>query len=228
MLAFRLNNKSPIFRRNNRRKEAFAFFLVVFLLSACGVKRVAVEDNFPTPVLTQHPQHVGLYLDETFRSYTHSEELPSGGDWSIDLGAANAALFQQLVKGMFRQVTLVQSAQNNAGLDAVIKPEIEEYQFSTPNQNQTDFFEAWFKYRIHFYDAQGKELGNWPLTAYGRSEAKFLDAKESLQDATQIAMRDAATAMVLEFDQHPAVRAFLYAVEPKPAAVSAQEGQGAS
>ncbi len=194
--------------------------LTVLAISACGVKQVTVKDSFPTPVLTQHPQHVGLYLDDNFRNYNHNEKLPGGGKWNIDLGKANVALFQQVLTGMFRQVSLVQAVQSNSGLDAIIKPEIEEYQFSTPDQNQTDYFEAWFKYRIYFYDAQGKKLGDWPLTAYGRSEAQFLNAEDSLRVATRVAMRDAATAMVLEFDQHPAVRAFLYGPESEPAVVT--------
>lgn len=199
-----------------------AAILVLAMLSACGVKQVTVKDTFPVPVLKQYSQHVGLYMDAAFRNYTHSEKLPGGSRWSIDLGVANAALYEQILAGMFTRVSEVASTKSSA-VEAIIKPEIEEFQFATPAENQTDFYEAWFKYRIRFYDAQGKQLAAWPMTAYGRSESQFLDAKESLRDATQVAMRDAAAAMVLEFERHPAVRAFLYAAET-PAGAKAEKG----
>lgn len=215
MYDFRLNI-NQLLALAPRQAASLLLIVVVSALSACGVKQVVVKDSFPTPVYAQHPQHVGLYLDDAFGSYTHTQKLPSGGDWNIDLGTANVALFQQILAGMFAQVTSVQGVAGNSGLDAVIKPEIEQYQFNTPEQNQTDYFEAWFKYRITLYDPQGKKLADWPLTAYGRSEAQFMNAEDSLRLATRIAMRDAATAMVLEFGQNPAVRALLYAPPPNP------------
>lgn len=219
-----------------RQVASLLFIVAVSTLSACGAKQVVVKDSFPAPVYAQHPQHVGLYLDEAFSNYTHAQKLPSGDDWNIDIGTANVALFQQILAGMFAQVTSVQGIAGNSGLDAVIQPEIEQYQFNTPEQNQTDYFEAWFKYRITLYDAQGKKLADWPLTAYGRSEAQFMGAEDSLRLATRIAMRDAATAMVLEFSQNPAVRALLYAPALNPngspgtsSTLSTQgEGQGAN
>lgn len=228
MTGFRLRNESPSRRPRPSYRRLAPLASLALLLCACGVKQVTVKDSFPTPVLTQHPQHIGLVLDEDFRNYTHREKLPAGGDWEVALGAANVALFQQVLVGMFARLTVVPNTEANASVDAIIKPEIEDFQFATPDQNQTDFFEAWFKYRVHFYNAQGQQLGQWPLIAYGRSESRFLDKQASLREAAEVAMRDAAAAMVLEFDQHPAVRAFLYGPDAAPAVVTQEAEANAS
>lgn len=198
------------------------------LLSACGVKEVAVNNNFPAPVMHKHPQHIGLYLDPAFRSYEHSEKLPGGAAWSIDLGAANVRLFTQIFTGMFVQVTSVPNLQTTGSAQAIVRPDIEDYQFSTPQQNQTEFFEAWIKYRIRFYSPQSKLLAQWPLTAYGRSEKKFFDKEGALRQATNNAMRDAAAGMALDFNAHPVVRAFLYGPQSRPATVKREARHGAS
>lgn len=215
-------------RRQTWPRGVVLAVLVVSLVAGCGVKQVTVKNSFPAPIMQKHRQHIALYMDAALRNYVHTEELPGGGDWSIDLGAANVALFTQIFTGMFAQVTSVQNLQTVGVAEAIVQPAIEDYQFSTPNQNQTEFFEAWIKYRIRFYNRQGKLLAQWPVTAYGRSEKKFLDKEGALRAATKNAMRDAAAGMVLDFDNHPVVRAFLYGPSSKPAVVNRDGQQDAS
>ena len=200
-------------RRNDRNIiNGLAFLMAgvaLLALAGCGVKQVQITEPLPTPVAAQHDRHVGLYAAPAFANYVYAEELPDGSDWRIELGPANVALFERTLAGLFRQVSPLERARAAGGVEAVFAPEIVDYQFSTPDQNQTDYYEAWIKYRVRFLDAGGEQLAQWPVTAYGRSEKQFLDAEQSLRAATRVALRDAAAALVLGLDSQPAVRAFV-------------------
>jgi hypothetical protein len=209
--------------RNAKHWLPYAIILGVSILSGgCGT-HVAVREPFPRPVMQKLPFSVGLYLGDAFVNHVHRETLPGGRDWSIDLGEANATLFRQLVTGMFEEVAPVQRLAAGGALDAVIRPSIEDYQFSTPQQSGTDYFEAWIEYRMHVYSPRGKLVAEWPVTAYGRSPAEFLGANDALLEASVRAMRDAAAAVVLGFAQRPAVRAYLYKPPARPPAGSVSQ-----
>jgi hypothetical protein len=166
------------------------------------------------------PFSVGLYLGDAFVNHVHRETLSDGRDWSIDLGQANATLFRQLLTGMFEQVVPVQRLAAGRALDAVIRPSMKDYQFSTPEQSGTEYFETWIEYQMHVYTPRGKLRAKWAVTAYGRSPAEFLGAQEALREASTLAMRDAAAAVTLGFARKPAVRAYLYGSRTRPSAGS--------
>lgn len=183
--------------------------LLLGLLAACGPKSVEVREEFPVPVMQQHPVDVGLIASDAFSGYRHSEKLPGAGEWEIAIGPANLALFTRLLDGMFARVIPVSQAGSAAGVTVVVEPELVDYQFSTPELSFTRFYEAWFKYQIRFLTADGSSISEWPLTAYGRSEAKFLGGDEALRDATEIALRDAAAGFALRFTRDVELQEFL-------------------
>ena len=206
--------------RNAKQWLPCAIMLSVSILSAgCGTD-LAVREPFPRPVMQKLPFLVGLYLGDAFANHVHRETLPDGRDWSIDLGQANATLFRQLLTGVFERVTRVQRLAVGSALDAVIRPSIEDYQFSTPEQSGTDYFEAWIEYQMHVYTPQGKLMTDWPVTGYGRSAMDFLGAREALLEASTLAMRDAAAAFTLGFARRHGVRAYLYGSKTRSSAGS--------
>jgi hypothetical protein len=206
--------------RNAKQWLPGAIMLSVSILSAgCGTD-LAVREPFPRPVMQKLPFLVGLYLGDAFVNHVHRETLPDGRDWSIDLGQANATLFRQLLTGAFEGVAPVQRLAAGGTLDVVIRPSIEDYQFSTPEQSGTDYFEAWIEYQMRIYTPQGKLTAEWPVTGYGRSAVDFLGAREALLEASTLAMRDAAAAFTLGFARKPGVRAFLYGSKTRSSAGS--------
>jgi hypothetical protein len=95
------------------------------------------------------------------------------------------------------------------GLDAVIEPTIETYQFLSPAALDSKFYEASIEYRISLYTPNGELITDWPVTGHGRSYSRFWGAGQSLGEATTIAMRDAAAAMIINFKHRPSVRKWL-------------------
>ncbi len=85
-------------------------------------------------------------------------------------------------------------------LDALIEPSIDAFEFSTPEQSNTEAFAVWIRYRLKVFDREGQLVSNWPVAAYGKSQTTKLGGSNALQRAAILAMRDAAALMIMKFD----------------------------
>ena len=185
--------------------------LFVALLAGCGGAKVEVSSQFPVPVVEKVPLPIGIHIDDALRNFTHTEILEGRGEWEIDLGPAQQPMFLSLLEGMFYGHRLVDDVGgDNEDVAAILVPSIEELQFSTPRQTRTEYFEVWIRYQFKFYDNQGMLLGEWPLTAYGKSHMQnHGTASSSLQAAALLACRDAMAFFTLQFRSEPTVKEWL-------------------
>lgn len=183
------------------------------MLTGCGPSRVSVPEQFPVPLVEKLPLTVAVRLDEALLGYAHTEELETGREWNIELGTAQSGLFRNLLAGMFARSEVLEG-EGGGPFDAVLVPSIEELQFTTPDQTKTDYFEVWIRYQMKLYDAEGTLIAEWPLTAYGQSNARnfgMQGQEPALQAAALAACRDAMAFFVVQFRTIPAVEAWLAA-----------------
>jgi hypothetical protein len=207
-----------VFAESARRVGIVAILLLA--AAGCGASRVSVPEQFPVPVVERLPIAVGLRLDESLLGFTHTEELESGKEWQIELGSAQSAMFTNLLAGMFASSSIVDGS-STGNLDAVLAPSIEEIQFSTPDQTKTDYFEVWIRYQMRLYGPDGTLIADWPLTAYGQSNARnfgMQGQEPALQAAALAACRDAMAFFVVQFRTIPAVADWLAAKTGAPPA----------
>lgn len=176
--------------------------LLAGLICGCSSNVMLKTPTIPEPLLEQIPMTVGLRMAENFEHFVHEEKMLGSEQWSIDLGRSNAALFEQLLAYMFAGVTVVgpEDDVELMPLDALIEASIDAFEFSTPNQSNTEAFAVWIRYRLKVYDREGKMISNWPVSAYGKSQTTTMGGSEALQRAAILAMRDAAALMIMKFD----------------------------
>ena len=195
------------------RPAPAGLLIALLLLAGCGGASVSVPPILPVPLVEQIPLTMGFHLTEPLLSYVHKEELEIGGEWEIDLGGAQATMFENLLSGMFRTARVVAGPGGTGDdVDGVLVPTIEEVQFSTPEQTRSDYFEVWVKYKFELYDADGTLAGEWPLTAYGKANAHNygMNKREpALQAAALAALRDAMAFFTVQFHTVPEVRSWL-------------------
>lgn len=191
-----------------------SLLLATLTLAACN-KTVFVEDQFPVPVMQQHPFTVQLVLDSALRDHVHSETLEDAPDWTVHFGRSNTALFEQIMRGIFTEVIVTEAADIEAAArdkaKAILQPSMLSYQLSTPSQSNTDYYEVWIKYQLSLKQADGKQLDNWEFTAYGRNKSALFAAEQALNEATRRAMRDAAAVVVLDMMKQRAFQQHFYA-----------------
>lgn len=191
--------------------NTLALLLAGTLLGACAGGSVAVPTSFPVPLMEKVQLPVGIYLDDALSTYSHTEAIEGRGEWHIELGSAQRSMFDNLLAGMFIGHRFVQRADvPNPDVAGVIIPSIDELQFTLPSQTRTDYHEVWIRYRFQMLDNQGHALGDWFLTAYGKSHKQnHGGASASLQAAALEACRDAMADFALRFKSFPGVAGWL-------------------
>ena len=138
---------------------AFIGLLMTLLVTSCTTN-VVVEGTIPTPLVKTLPVTVGVYYDENFKTFRHTEALEAEGTWNVDIGQQNLTFFRNLMGSMFENVVELDSPEVSkaqmAELDGVVIPRIEKYGFLTPGISGLKFFSASIHYRLTLIDKNNK------------------------------------------------------------------------
>ena len=177
--------------------------LLALFAAGCSTSVALEQTTIPKPVATAIPIVVALRVPAEFERFVHEEKVLGRDDWTIDLGRSNADLFTQLFAHLFDGLILLGPDDNPADytFDALIEPSIEGFEFSIPQQSQTDAYAVWIRYRLLIFDSVGNRFANWPVSAYGKSQKEGLGGTSALQRAAVLAMRDAAALMISQMER---------------------------
>ena len=177
--------------------------LGVAALSACSTQVAVRDPTIPDPLIAPMPIFVGGRYPEVFDHFIHEERVIGKEKWLIDLGQSNKLLFDKLFGSMFSNYQVISQDDDakSYGFDAMIEPSIDAFEFSVPEQSQTDAFAVWIRYRIKIFDKHGNQVANWPISAYGKSQTTAFGGDEALRRAAVLAMRDAAALIILQMDK---------------------------
>ncbi|HET6629442.1 MAG TPA: hypothetical protein VFG91_06685 [Woeseiaceae bacterium] len=225
--------------------KPFSFVAMSIALSGCSTQVTLQNPTIPDPLIETLPLAVAVRYPEAFQHYVHKEKVIGKDEWTIDMGRANSMLFTQLFGAMFADCTVIgepptPSDEDEEGpdkpircnfvapgtdpgtlpIDALIEPSIDAFEFSVPEQSQTDSFAVWIRYRLKIFDADGNEIANWPLSAYGKSMDSFMGSDEALRRAAVLAMRDAAALVILQMDKSANISALVASRRARPASTT--------
>ncbi len=196
----------------NRWRPLVAAALSAALLAGCA-SSVPVEAEFPTPLVEPLPIRVGLVFSEALRTYEYYEEIPQHSKWTIELGKANVAMFGPLFASMFAETRIITtmplSESERSGLDAVLQPELEKFEFDVPRNPDAKFVEVWLQYRLSLLHTDGTPIAAWPVVGYGKAQTGMLGNEGSLRRAAVRAMREVGATLVTGFAKQPAVGEWL-------------------
>lgn len=197
-------------------------------MTGCGGSQVIVESSFPTPLIEPLPVNMGIIIPDELYNFIYTEDIPDQSLWTIALGDANVAMLEPLFKGMFRQTRDVESlagAAGDGGLDGVIEPKLEKFEFDVPNGERDEFVEVWLQYQITVYELNGGTVIQWPVSGYGKSEL-LRDPEDAVQRAAIVAMREAGATISTKFSEQPQVKAWLGGIGHAAPAVGPQAAVG--
>ena len=177
--------------------------ICLLLAGGCSTQVTVQETAIPEPLIAALPLSVGAKYPEVFDNFVHEEQVIGKDKWTINLGKANRLLFDKLFSSMFTEYQVIGAAENpnDYGFDAFIEPSIDAFEFSIPEQSQTDSFAVWIRYRIKVFDKAGTQIANWPISAYGKSMTTTFGGDQALSQAALLAMRDAAALIIMQMDK---------------------------
>lgn len=162
-----------------------------------------LDPRIPDPLIDKLPMKVAVRYPANFAEFVHEERVIGKEVWTIDLGESNKLLFDKLLSSMFSDVVAIPAEANMADyeIDALIEPSIDAFEFSVPEQSQSESFAVWIRYRLRIFDHLGTQIANWPIAAYGKSQATTFGSDQALRYAAVLAMRDAAALIILQMDK---------------------------
>jgi len=199
-------------------------------LAGCGGSQVIVESTFPRPIVEPLPVSMGIVIPDELYNFIYTEDIPDQSLWTIALGDANVAMLAPLFEVMFRDTTDLDSlalAAADATLDGVIEPKLEKFEFDVPQGERDEFVEVWLQYQITVYEPDGATVIQWPVSGYGKSEL-LRDAKDAVQRAAIVAMREAGATIATKFSEQPQIRQWLGGIgNDAPITVGPQAAVGA-
>lgn len=182
------------------------------LLAGCASDRVQLSGKLPRPLIDRIALPVGLQLDEAFTNFQVEEEIPTIGKVQLAAGTINRELFESVLPGVFTEVRRVEPGAAAQNVRAIFVPGVKEVQFSLPQQTRNGNYEVWVSYTVRLQQPDGKVIAEWPVKGYGKSPEDWnpLGARErGLQAAANVALRDAAAALIISLRDVSEVRQWL-------------------
>ena len=191
----------------SRLRKAILLVATISVLTGCGSSVSVTDPTIPEPLIAKLPMSVVARYPPRFENFVHEERVIGKEKWTINMGRSNAMLFTQLFSSMFTEYRVIddQTDPRELGVDALIEPSIDAFEFSVPNQSQTEEFAVWIRYRIKVFDKQGKQVANWPISAYGKAQSTTFGGDAALRRAAVLAMRDAAALIIMQMDKSTGV-----------------------
>jgi hypothetical protein len=181
------------------------------LLCGCS-SSVVVESSFPAPLVEPLPVRVGLIFSPELHDYIYTEDIPEQSTWTITLGDANIAMLEPLFDTMFMETREVPELPLNAadqrGLDGVIRPMLEKFEFDVPIGQRDQFVEVWMQYKLSLYEPNGEVVTEWPVTGYGKAELGH-NREDAVRKAAIVAMREVGATISTQFASQPQVTYWL-------------------
>ena len=178
------------------------------LLTAGCSQSLTIPDRVPEPLVQTLPLRAGLYYTPAFSGFRYTENGEGESGWNIELGQANVGLFDRLSSRMFRDTAHtggLPAAGIPADFDVVIEPAIDAFEVSLPSQSASDKYAVWIRYTLNVYGPDGGLITAWKLSGYGEAGENTLKPARSMEQATILAMRDAAAAISLGFAAQPGI-----------------------
>lgn len=184
-----------------RRWQLAAILLGFASLTGCGGVQITPDPEIPKALVETLPAKVGLVVTAEQRNYAHSETR-SGVSWSVALGAGQLELARSILGATFREVNEfadLDAARAAPGLLAIFEPRVEQYSFATAQETGGEYVAVTIRYRINLHAPNGERYDSLTLTGYGTALADSMSSSEPMANATEAAMRDAASRFLTQF-----------------------------
>jgi len=119
----------------------------------------------------------------------------------IDFSDSQLNLFRKILQSFFPElIELPNNSEMLSNIDLYMEPQLDAFEFLTPEESRNEKYAVWLKYKIDIYDTNKNLLSNWHITGYGEQSTGTFGVSESLTKAIDLALRDTGVNLAIKIE----------------------------
>jgi len=177
--------------------------LLVVLCHSC-TQSIVINTTVPEPLVEKIENfNIAVIYEDNIQNYQYENiNSKSSACCEIDFSDSQLNLFRKILQSFFPG--LIELPNNNSemlsNVDLYMEPQLDAFEFLSPEESRNDKYAVWLKYKIDIYDNKKTLLSNWYITGYGEQNTGSFGVSESLTKAIDLALRDTGVNLAIKIE----------------------------
>lgn len=177
--------------------------LLVVLCQSC-TQAIVINTVVPEPLVEKIENfNLAVIYEDNIQNYQYENiNSKSSACCEIDFSDSQLNLFRKILQSFFPG--LIELPNNNSemlsNVDLYMEPQLDAFEFLSPEESRNDKYAVWLKYKIDIYDNKKTLLSNWYITGYGEQNTGSFGVSESLTKAIDLALRDTGVNLAIKIE----------------------------
>ena len=177
--------------------------LLVVLCQSC-TQAIVINTVVPEPLVEKIENfNLAVIYEDNIQNYQYENiNSESSACCEIDFSDSQLNLFRKILRSFFPG--LIELPNNNSemlsNVDLYMEPQLDAFEFLSPEESRNDKYAVWLKYKIDIYDNKKTLLSNWYITGYGEQNTGSFGVSESLTKAIDLALRDTGVNLAIKIE----------------------------
>ena len=177
--------------------------LLVVLCQSC-TQSIVINTVVPEPLVEKIENfNLAVIYEDNIQNYQYENiNSKSSACCEIDFSDSQLNLFRKILQSFFPG--LIELPNNNSkmlsAVDLYMEPQLDAFEFLSPEESRNDKYAVWLKYKIDIYDNKKTLLSNWYITGYGEQNTGSFGVSESLTKAIDLALRDTGVNLAIKIE----------------------------
>ena len=177
--------------------------LLVVLCQSC-TQSIVMNTTVPEPLVEKIDNfNLAVIYEDNIQNYQYENiNSKSSACCEIDFSDSQLNLFRKILQSFFPG--LIELPNNNSemlsNVDLYMEPQLDAFEFLSPEESRNDKYAVWLKYKIDIYDNKKTLLSNWHITGYGEQNTVAFGVSEALKKAIDLALRDTGVNLAIKIE----------------------------
>jgi hypothetical protein len=177
--------------------------LLIVLCQSC-TQAIVINTVVPEPLVEKIENfNLAVIYEDNIQNYQYENiNSKSSACCEIDFSDSQLNLFRKILQSFFPG--LIELPNNNSemlsNVDIYMEPQLDAFEFLSPEESRNDKYAVWLKYKIDIYDNKKTLLSNWYISGYGEQSTGSFGVSESLTKAIDLALRDTGVNLAIKIE----------------------------
>ena len=177
--------------------------LLVVLCQSC-TQEIVINTVVPEPLVEEIENfNLAVIYEDNIQNYQYENiNSESSACCEINFSDSQLNLFRKILQSFFPG--LIELPNNNSemlsNVDLYMEPQLDAFEFLSPEESRNDKYAVWLKYKIDIYDNKKTLLSSWNITGYGEQNTGIFGVSESLTKAIDLALRDTGVNLAIKIE----------------------------